>query len=183
MDTSHIGEILKHLEKQNELLMDANSQQSSYIFDGMASVQNTNFPPPLPPPPSSDSNTTVIIVVFVSIGGLFFIALLLSALCCFIKMRKQHKQKAITEADIVNVDEHMKVNEAKMPIGLHGEEAVVMTIEDDVHVQEMIRKEVEEDRVGEELKGKSAQEIVAHALQVEASSSGDSACHRQHNIV
>ncbi|KAK3028867.1 hypothetical protein RJ639_038552 [Escallonia herrerae] len=100
-----------------------------------------NFAPPevkpLPSPPSSpDSDSTVIIAVFVSFGSLLFLGFLLVALCCFIKWRKN---KNTQETDIISGDEHLKVKEAFAP-GPHGSQAVAISIEDDIHTNEMIRK-------------------------------------------
>lgn len=83
-----------------------------------------------------DSDSTVI-VVFVSVGGFCFLAFVLFALCCFIKYRKKASQEQ--EADNVRVDEHVKIKEDIVE-GPHGTKAVVLTIEDDVHIQEDIRK-------------------------------------------
>ncbi|KAF5725283.1 tumor necrosis factor ligand superfamily member 6 [Tripterygium wilfordii] len=97
-------------------------------------------PPPhiLPPPPSPspDNHTTIIIVVFVSFAGLLFLAFLVFGLCCLIKKKKKN---TIEEAELVHVDEHLKVKEAIVE-GPHGAQAVVLEIDDDVHADEMIRK-------------------------------------------
>ncbi|KAJ9675169.1 hypothetical protein PVL29_024211 [Vitis rotundifolia] len=119
---------------------------------------HTSPPPPphvLPPPPSPspDNHPTVIIIVFVSLGGLFFLAFLSVALCCFLKKRKN---KMVQETDIKKVDEHLTVKEAIVP-GPHGEQAVVLFLDDDVHIQEEIRKN---EKFGQgHLHGKSAQGI------------------------
>lgn len=97
---------------------------------------------------ASDSDSTVIVVVFVSLGGFCFLAFVVFALCCFIKYRK----KASQEADNVRVDEHMKIKEDVVE-GPHGTKAVVLTIEDDVHIEEDIRKN---DKFGEGMHAKSA---------------------------
>ena len=121
---------------------------------------HTRPPPPphvLPPPPSPspDSHPTVIIIVFVSLGGLFFLAFLSVALCCFLKKRKK---KMVQETDIIKVDEHLTVKEAIVP-GPHGEQAVVLFVDDDVHIQEEIRKN---EKFGQgHLHGKSAQGITS----------------------
>ncbi|XP_052201509.1 protein TRACHEARY ELEMENT DIFFERENTIATION-RELATED 7-like [Diospyros lotus] len=97
-----------------------------------------HYPPPPPPPsPSDNGSTTVIVIVFVSFGGLLFLAFLAVALCCFIKKRK----KMVQETDIVHVDERLKVKEAIVP-GPHGPQAVVLSVEEDVHVgEEILKKE------------------------------------------
>ncbi|KAK1404036.1 putative leucine-rich repeat extensin-like protein 3 [Heracleum sosnowskyi] len=94
---------------------------------------------------ASDSDSTVIVVVFVSLGGFSFLAFVLFALCCFIKYRK----KASQEADNVRVDEHMKIKEDIV----EGTKAVVLTIEDDIHIEEDIRKN---EKFGEGMHEKSA---------------------------
>lgn len=45
----------------------------------------------------------------------------------------------IKKAEIVRIDEHMKVQEAIIP-GPHGEQTTVLTIEEDVHIEEEIKK-------------------------------------------
>ncbi|XP_057972968.1 protein TRACHEARY ELEMENT DIFFERENTIATION-RELATED 7A-like [Malania oleifera] len=132
----------------------------------MASFQPTNFPyfprpPPLPPPPhqvppppphvlsppppppySPDNQPTVIIVVVLSLlGGLFFLAFLSVLLCCFcfIKKRREKKKKIVQENDTVDAEKHRKVTETIVK-GPHGEETVVLTVEDDVQIEEEIRK-------------------------------------------
>ncbi|TYG78796.1 hypothetical protein E1A91_D02G088800v1 [Gossypium mustelinum] len=88
-------------------------------------------PPPAPLPPApSPSNHTVIIIVFVSCGGVFFLAFLAAALFCFLKKKKK---KTVKEMDRVHVDEHLKVKEAIVP-GPDGPRAVLLEIEDDIHI-------------------------------------------------
>ncbi|XP_054792233.1 protein TRACHEARY ELEMENT DIFFERENTIATION-RELATED 7A-like [Prosopis cineraria] len=96
-------------------------------------------PPPAPVPPSpAPSHPTVIVIVFVSLGGLLFLSLLAFAMFCFIKRRKK---KAPEEMDIVHVDEHKKVKE-EIASGPFGQKVVVVTVEDDVHIDaEMKKKE------------------------------------------
>ncbi|XP_017234150.1 protein TRACHEARY ELEMENT DIFFERENTIATION-RELATED 6 [Daucus carota subsp. sativus] len=110
---------------------------------------------------ASDSDSTVIVVVFVSLGGFCFLAFVLFALCCFIKYRK----KASQEADNVRVDEHMKIKEDIVQ-GPRGTEVVMLTIEDDVHIEEEIRKN---ENFGAGMHAKSADQIVAET----SSRSGD----------
>ncbi|XP_058097319.1 protein TRACHEARY ELEMENT DIFFERENTIATION-RELATED 7A [Magnolia sinica] len=96
-------------------------------------------PPPsiVPTPPSPPSgNNTVIIVVFVSLGGLFFLAFLAVALCCFIKKKKK---KMVQETEVVDIDEHIKVQEAIVP-GPRGPHAVILSVEDDIQIHEDIKK-------------------------------------------
>ncbi|KAL3591452.1 hypothetical protein D5086_010092 [Populus alba] len=89
-----------------------------------------------PPPPTPGHHSTVIIVVFVSLGGLFFLAFLSVALCCFIKKKKN---KTVQKTEILEFDEHTKVQEAIIP-GPHGEKITVLNIEEDVHLVEEIKK-------------------------------------------
>ncbi|XP_073035744.1 uncharacterized protein [Primulina eburnea] len=91
---------------------------------------------PPPPPPSPDNGQTVIIVVFVSLGCIFFLAFCLLALWCFMKKRKK---TTIQESDIVRTDEHLKIKEAIVE-GHNGRQAIVLSIEDDKHVEEEIVK-------------------------------------------
>ncbi|KAF3780218.1 hypothetical protein EJ110_NYTH38254 [Nymphaea thermarum] len=95
-------------------------------------------PPPFHPnipPPAPAHHPTVIIVVFASLGGLFFLAFLSLALCCFIKKRK----KQVEKSEIINVEEHFKVQEAIVP-GPHGQETVVLSIEEDIKFEEKVKK-------------------------------------------
>ncbi|XP_050213259.1 protein TRACHEARY ELEMENT DIFFERENTIATION-RELATED 6 [Mercurialis annua] len=101
-------------------------------------ASSNNFDIPHSPPPSNDS-TTVIVVVFVSLGGVLFFAFLAFALCCFIKKRN----KKLQETDLIRVDEHLKVKEAIVD-GPRGPKSVVLEIEDDLHVDEVIKKQEEE---------------------------------------
>ncbi|PON76317.1 PC-Esterase [Parasponia andersonii] len=111
-------------------------------------------PPPRPPvhpppPPSPDNHPTVIVIVFISVGGVFFLAFLAAALFCFLKKRKK---KTVQENEIVHFKEHKKVTEATVE-GRHGPEAVVLSVEDDVHIEEEI---VKTKKVGKGLHAKSA---------------------------
>ncbi|KAJ4970787.1 hypothetical protein NE237_003886 [Protea cynaroides] len=101
------------------------------------------FPYSSPPPPPPGNDTTIIIVVFVSFGGLFFLACLSVALCCCF-MKKKKKKKIIEETEIVNVDEHSKVHEAILP-GPHGTEAVVLCVEEDLHIEEIKEEKVDDE--------------------------------------
>ncbi|MFS7952720.1 hypothetical protein Hanom_Chr07g00610241 [Helianthus anomalus] len=101
-----------------------------------------HFVPPPPPPPSN--NSTIIVVVFVSCGGVFFLAFAMAALWCFLKKRKKMVQKA----ENVHFDEHRKVSE-KIVQGPHGTETVILSVEDDIHIEEDMRKsELENFRKG-----------------------------------
>ncbi|RVW32552.1 hypothetical protein CK203_093727 [Vitis vinifera] len=64
-------------------------------------------------------------------------------------------KKMVQETEIIDVDEHSKVKEGVIA-GPHGEQVVLLTEEDDVHIQEEIRKN---EKIGEGLHGKSAQGI------------------------
>nr|XP_023877123.1 uncharacterized protein LOC111989559 [Quercus suber]POE80317.1 hypothetical protein CFP56_14081 [Quercus suber] len=92
--------------------------------------------PPPPPSPPSDNHPTVIVIVFISFGSLLFLAFLAAALFCFLKKKKK---KAVQEVEIIHVDEHKKVREAIIP-GPRGTQSVILSIEDDVHIDERIAK-------------------------------------------
>ncbi|GMP79695.1 hypothetical protein CsSME_00035140 [Camellia sinensis var. sinensis] len=103
-------------------------------------------PPPhiIPPPPPSSPHhggSTVIIIIFVSCGCLLLLAFFAIALFCIInKKKKKKKKEKVQETDIVHVHEHLKVKEAVVK-GPRGTEAVTLAIDDDVDVDEEIRKE------------------------------------------
>ena len=91
--------------------------------------------PPPPPSPPSDNHPTVIVIVFISFGSLLFLAFLAAALFCFLNKKK----KAVQEVEIIHVDEHKKVREAIIP-GPRGTQSVILSIDDDVHIDERIAK-------------------------------------------
>ncbi|KZV41766.1 hypothetical protein F511_22577 [Dorcoceras hygrometricum] len=91
---------------------------------------------PPPPPPSPDHGPTIIIVVFISLGCVLFLAFCLLAPWCFLKKRKA---KATEETDVIRIDEHLKIKEAIVE-GPHGQRSIVLSIEDDKHVEEEIVK-------------------------------------------
>ncbi|GFY85631.1 tracheary element differentiation-related 7 [Actinidia rufa] len=103
-------------------------------------------------------------LVFVSFGGLFFLAFLAIDLCCFIKKKKKKK---VQETDIIHVDEHLKVKEVVVPCP-HGSQTVVLSIEEDVHIDDERRKN---EKVGEGMHVKSADDI-SSALEEGTSASG-----------
>ncbi|XAR62436.1 hypothetical protein NMG60_11017187, partial [Bertholletia excelsa] len=85
---------------------------------------------------SPQNESTVVVIVFISLGCLLFLALFAMALCFFVKKRKKKTEQG---TDVIRKSEHLKVKEdfVKRP---GGREAVVLTIEDDVHVEEAKRK-------------------------------------------
>ncbi|KAM5562448.1 protein TRACHEARY ELEMENT DIFFERENTIATION-RELATED 7A [Rosa sericea] len=99
-------------------------------------------PPPLPPSPSPN-HPTVIIIIFISFGSVFFLAFLAIALFCFIKKKK--KKSTIQETEVIHFDKHRKIKEAIVE-GPHGPQAVVLSVEDDVHIDEAIRKNEKSDK-------------------------------------
>lgn len=109
-------------------------------------------PPQLPPSPSPNNNPTVIVIVFISFGSVFFLAFLAIALLCCIKRRKK---KTIQETDIIHIDGHRQIKEAIIE-GPHGPQAVVLSVEDDVHADEIIRKNETSSYEGFHGKGKSS---------------------------
>ncbi|KAL9229653.1 hypothetical protein vseg_005098 [Gypsophila vaccaria] len=104
--------------------------------------------PPTPPSPAPGHHTTIIIVVFASIGGLFFLAFLSAALFCYMKKRK----RTIKEFDNYEFDEKMKVQE-QIVHGPHGEQAVLVTLEEDIHAHET---KIKDEIVGEASHARSA---------------------------
>ncbi|KAJ4917283.1 tracheary element differentiation-related 6 [Raphanus sativus] len=98
----------------------------------MASMDAINSPIPTP-----DHDTTVVVVVFVSLGCVMFLAFLAFVICFMIKKKcKKNSDKS----EIVRVDEHYKMNEAIVE-GPHGPEAVVLSVEDDVHIEDLVKRE------------------------------------------
>jgi len=85
----------------------------------MASTQSNNSP-------------VVIVVVVVCAGGLALLSLFTFVLfCCF----QKRKEKKTQETNIIHIDEHKKGKETIVP-GPFGQQAVVISVEDDVHVDE-----------------------------------------------
>ncbi|KAL2318355.1 hypothetical protein Fmac_032231 [Flemingia macrophylla] len=102
-------------------------------------------PPPLPPRPIGPP----LIVVLVSLGGLMLLSMLAFALFCCIQSRKKKKAQ---ETEVIHFDEHKRVNETILP-GPFGRNTMVVTVEDDVHVNEVINKS---EKVGHGLHAKSS---------------------------
>ncbi|KAF7113356.1 hypothetical protein RHSIM_RhsimUnG0132700 [Rhododendron simsii] len=132
-------------------------------------------PPPhvLPPPPPPGHHSTIIVVVFISLGSLFFLAFLAIALCYLIKKRKK---RAIQETDVVRIDEHVRVQEAIIQ-GPHGAQAVILSIEEDVHVEEDIKRN--------EIVGKGISHVIGPTKDhpqalVMATSTSESGDHHHH---
>lgn len=75
------------------------------------------------------------------------LSMLAFALFCCVQKRKKKQ-----ETDIVHINEHKKITENIVP-GPNGQPLVVVTVEDDVHIDEVIKKNAE----------------VGHALHAEAS--------------
>ncbi|CAL0327446.1 unnamed protein product [Lupinus luteus] len=107
------------------------------------------FPPPAPvpvsPSPFPNNHPIVIVVVFVSLGGLVLLSLLAFVLCCSIKKSKKKKTR---ETNIIHVDEHKEIKET-IATGPSGRQAVVLSVEDDVKIEEEITKN--EEKVGHSL--------------------------------
>jgi len=74
-------------------------------------------------------------VVVISLGSLFFLAFLAAALFCYLKKRR----KSSTKAEIIEFDEHLKVQETIVQ-GPHGEQTRVVMLEEDIHLVEDIHK-------------------------------------------
>ncbi|CAN0928576.1 Protein TRACHEARY ELEMENT DIFFERENTIATION-RELATED 6 [Linum grandiflorum] len=73
---------------------------------------------------------------------------LVAAICCYLKKMKKEKKKTKHETGIIHVDDHMRVKEAIVP-GPNGPRAVVLEIDDDLHVDGVVRK----DEVMENVRG------------------------------
>ncbi|KAJ0587985.1 Protein TRACHEARY ELEMENT DIFFERENTIATION-RELATED 7A [Helianthus annuus] len=73
---------------------------------------------------------------------------MMAALWCFLKKRK----KMVRKAENIYFDEHRKVTE-RIVQGPHGTETAILSEEDDIHIEEDIRKsELENFRQGLHLK-------------------------------
>lgn len=69
----------------------------------------------------------------------------MAALWCFLKKKKK---KMVQKAENVHIDEHRTVKES-MVQGPHGTETVMLSVEDDIHIEEDIKKsEIENFRKG-----------------------------------
>ncbi|CAL1362905.1 unnamed protein product [Linum trigynum] len=118
--------------------------------------------------------TVIIIVVFISFGGLLCLAGLAAVvLCCLKKLKK--KPTAKHEVDLIHVDEHARVKEAVVPGS-----AVVLEIEEDLHVDEVVRKDDEVAAAGHHhhlhgLHGKPAAGVGASSEVAAVASSGGAA--------
>lgn len=91
----------------------------------------------------------VIVIVFVSLGGLLFLCLCAFALFSFMKKRRK---RTCEETEVINFDEHKKIKETIVS-GPFGPQTVALTIEDDVHFDEKIKKN---EKVGRALHAKSS---------------------------
>lgn len=91
-------------------------------------------------PPSPGHHSTIIVVVFISFGALFFLAFLSAALCCCIKKKKKGR---VQKTEILNSEEHTKVQEANI-LGPHGQQVTVLPIEEDANTKEEITNESKE---------------------------------------
>ncbi|OMO58570.1 hypothetical protein CCACVL1_25436 [Corchorus capsularis] len=97
------------------------------------------------------------------------------ALFCFLKKKKK---KTIQEAEVVHVDEHLKVKEAIVP-GPHGPQAVLLEIVDDVHIDEEIVKTEKIEKGNLHNSHHSAGENLKALEATAASSSSTSGHHHQ----
>ncbi|URE12727.1 hypothetical protein MUK42_21910 [Musa troglodytarum] len=88
-------------------------------------------PPYSPPPPGH----TTVIVVSVCLGGLFFLAFLAAALFFY----RKRKKEIVEETEVVDVVEHVRVQEAIVP-GPCGPEVVVLSVDEDIEIREEVKK-------------------------------------------
>ncbi|KAG6395821.1 hypothetical protein SASPL_141950 [Salvia splendens] len=86
--------------------------------------------------PSARSNFSSGLIDHRRRGGAEAAADDVAALFCFIKKRKK---TIVQETDNVKIEEHVRVHEDIVP-GPHGTQAVVLTIDEDLHVEEEIHK-------------------------------------------
>ncbi|CAL5206454.1 unnamed protein product [Lathyrus oleraceus] len=98
-----------------------------------------------------NSSPTVLVVVVVCAGGLVLLFLFAFALYSFFQKRNERTQ----ETDIIHIDEHKKGKETITP-GPSGKQAVAISVEDDVHVDETRKKE----KLGHGLQAKSSSDII-----------------------
>ncbi|XP_022154444.1 uncharacterized protein LOC111021715 [Momordica charantia] len=92
---------------------------------------------------AQNGHPAVIVIVFISLGAcFFFFALVPAAICCFIIKKKKKKSCGHQEvAEVIHVDGHRKIHEAAAGGGGgHGPQAVVVTIEDEVCIDEVMKK-------------------------------------------
>ncbi|KAK9944072.1 hypothetical protein M0R45_009656 [Rubus argutus] len=92
---------------------------------------------------STPNHPTVIVIVFISFVSVFFLAFLAVALCYFITKRK--KKSTIQETEKIQFDNRRKIKEVIVE-GPHGPQAVVLSIEDDVHIDEELKKNEKSDK-------------------------------------
>ncbi|KAK4755676.1 hypothetical protein SAY87_009433 [Trapa incisa] len=112
-------------------------------------MKQSKHPPPHPfaplPPAPDHHHHTMIIIMFVSCRGLlFFVFLVVALFCC----HKKRKRKTFKEAEIIRCDEHRQVKE-EIVEGPGVKEAIVLTVEDDVDIEEEIMKAKRFQKVGE----------------------------------
>ncbi|KAL3638893.1 hypothetical protein CASFOL_016800 [Castilleja foliolosa] len=134
-------------------------------------------PPPLSSSPGGDEGPTVIIVVFVSFGFIFFAVFSLFALWCLLNKRKKKKTFDVEveeETDIIRTDKHRRVKEAIVQ-GPHGLKTLVLSVEEDKHVQkEIIKNEKKIEKSGE---------IITVDIETGESSSNPPSIHKAHQNV
>ncbi|XP_047321687.1 protein TRACHEARY ELEMENT DIFFERENTIATION-RELATED 6-like [Impatiens glandulifera] len=80
----------------------------------------------------------VIVIVFFSFIGFFSCAIIAAATFFFIIRRKQ-KRTEEKKTGIVRADEHLKIKESIIK-GPRGLEAMTISVDDDVHFEEMAKK-------------------------------------------
>ena len=96
------------------------------------------------------------------------------ALCCFIKKKKK---KTVQKTEILEFDEHAKVQEA-IVAGPHGEKITVLSIEEDVHLVEEIEKN---EKLAEGSRIKSAHDRLLDS-DIAASSCQSNQHHLEHRV-
>lgn len=70
----------------------------------------------------------------------------------------------VQETNTVHIDEHLKIKEAIVP-GPHGPQVVILSVEDDMHIQEEIKRNEKENQ-GSHIR---STQNTAQALEMKAS--------------
>ncbi|XP_047306630.1 protein TRACHEARY ELEMENT DIFFERENTIATION-RELATED 6-like [Impatiens glandulifera] len=83
--------------------------------------------------------STIIVIFFFSFIGFFSCAIIAGAATFFFIIRRKQKRTEEKKTGIVRADEHLKIKESIIK-GPHGSEAMTISVDDDVHFEEMAKK-------------------------------------------